>query len=526
MRRTWPVWLLTIGLALAVSACGGSSSSSSNGPSNPAPFDTSKQEGTLYTADSVTVTTYPTGAASPNAADDVAADQLALDAFYTDTICPSSLDQMECMQNEQSLDTADFGNFDVTADPIANNPLGIQTVDGDKITYGAINVGGAAVMVSGGIAIPNLAPASIKGIILYFHGTTVERTNVPSNFITSTNMDGDLDSITLAALWASQGYVVVMPDYIGLGVDTADPHPYVVYPTENSQSGLAMLKAARAYLSKTLTGRQPLYISGYSEGGAYALHAAELMQNNPRYASALNVDLKLAVPMSGVFDLTGTMLPYLFDNISSSNNNWDSLDPSVSALSKPYLSGYLAVSFAEYSSIAPTDIMADAFYNCSASNQGNCGSSNNLEGLYFGTDLTDGDAILAVASQATDTAWMEDNNSIEPLLTTTYAQQLMQADQQNPLYAQLLSADTYLFTPSFPLTLVSLAQDSVVTPVNTKTAFSYITGKNPSGPYQEFLVDNSGFVVPGLFFGTAEVDHTTELPFLAVLALNQFNLNP
>jgi hypothetical protein len=56
-------------------------------------------------------------------------------------------------------------------------------------------------------------------------------------------------------------------------------------------------------------------------------------------------------------------------------------------------------------------------------------------------------------------------------------------------------------------------------------AFKYITTQNPTGPYQEFLVDNANFLVPGIFFA-GEVDHTTEVPFLAVLALNQFNLNP
>jgi hypothetical protein len=60
-----------------------------------------------------------------------------------------------------------------------------------------------------------------------------------------------------------------------------------------------------------------LYLTGYSEGGAYALQAARMMHENPRYASALDVALKLALPMSGVFDLTRTMLPYLFDNVSA-----------------------------------------------------------------------------------------------------------------------------------------------------------------------------------------------------------------
>ena len=509
---------------MLVCACGGGDSGSTGGASHPAPFNTAKGEGKPSKSLTLAVTTYSTGSPSAAVSNDAPLTP-ALDAYYTASICPSGLTQSQCMQNEQNLNTADFGNFDVTADPIANNPLGIRTVHANKIVYTAINVNGAAVMVSGAITIPEVAPASIKGIILFFHGTTIQRSNVPSNFITGANPNGDFYGILLAALWSSQGYVVVMPDYIGLGVDTTEPHPYVVYPAVDAQSGLAMVKAARSYLSKMVPGKQPLYISGYSEGGAYALEAAHLMQDNPRYATALNVNLKLAVPISGVFDLTGTMLPYLFDNVSTNNNAWFLLDPTTSALSKPYLSANLALSFAAYGGVAPTDIMADAFYNCPANSQF-CGASNNLDGLYYDTDTSDTLAVINVAGQATRTPWAVNSNSVEPLLTPTYAQQLMQGDEKNPLYAQLLSANTYLFTPEFPLTLVSLQQDSVVTPVNTKTAFTYITGKNPTGDYQEFLIDNNNFLVPGLLFGTNPVDHTSEVPFLAVLALNQFKLHP
>ena len=67
--------------------------------------------------------------------------------------------------------------------------------------------------------------------------------------------------------------------------------------------------------------------------------------------------------------------------------------------------------------------------------------------------------------------------------------------------------------------------DSVVTRVNSDHAFTYMIGKNPEGPYQEILVNNSDFFTPGLL-GASPIDHTSELPFMAILALNQFNLNP
>ena len=171
--------------------------------------------------------TYPTATSST---------QTGLDTFYSQTICPSTLTTQNCALNEASLNTAEFGNFNVVADPISNNPLGVKLVDAVKIDYTAINVNQSPVTVSGGIAIPEIAPSSIKGMILYFHGTTTQRTNVPSNFTTTTNT-AYTDGVLLAAVWASQGYVVVMPDYIGLGDDTTHVHPYVIYPTQNAQSG-------------------------------------------------------------------------------------------------------------------------------------------------------------------------------------------------------------------------------------------------------------------------------------------------
>ncbi len=513
---------IVLSFGLALSACGNGTSGATR--SYPAPFNTANGESKLI--DGSLVTTYPTGATSSTAStsyDGVEASTLpALDEYYVDTICPNGITQAQCQQNEANLNTPDFGNFDLSTDPIGNNPLNIQQVDADEITYGAINVGGAAVTVSGGIVIPELPAASIRGIVLFFHGTTIQRSNVPSNFITADNPGGYYAGILMAAVWASQGYVVVMPDFIGLGVDTADPHPYVVYPQENAQSGLAMVKAARTYLAGKLSGRMPLFITGYSEGGAYSLEAAHLMQTNPRYAAALNVRLKETVPISGVFDLTGTMLPYLFYNISNADNPWFSLSPLTSALSKPYLSGDLAMSFAYYDNIAPTDIVVDPFYTCTQSNQPNCGTSGNLNGLYYEADIADTTAVIAMVGQASQTSFTTNNNSVQPLLTPDYATALMDGDVTNPLYAALLNANTYLFTPKFPLVLVSLQNDSVVTRVNTDVAWSYFTTQNPTGPYQEFLVDNSLFLVPGLF-SAAQVDHLTELPFLAVLALNQFN---
>ena len=513
-RNIFPLFLLLLSVLLI--GCGSNLVSLDAGQP---PLDTANGEGALVSEQ--LVMTYPTATNST---------QTGLDTFYSQTICPSTLTMQNCAGNEANLNTAEFGNFDVTADPIANNSLGIKLVDAVKIDYTAINVDNSPVTVSGGMAIPEIAPASIKGIILYFHGTTTQRTNVPSNFTTTTNSTYT-DGILLASVWASQGYIVVMPDYIGLGDDTTHVHPYVVYPTQNAQTGFAMLKAARSVLTSKyqITANLPLYITGYSEGGAYALQAAHLMQRNPGYASDLNVKLKAAVPLSGFFDLSGTGLPYLFYNMdpSQTNNPWFSPDPTESIASKPFLSAYLSLSFANYSNTAPTDILANSFYNYTcANNTTNCG---NLDGLYFtnpqysGYDTT----VIAIAdSQAEIAGWgVFTNNAITPLLTATYANALMQKDRSNAMYRQIVDADTYRFVPNFPVTLVSLEGDSVVTRVNSDVAYAYFKQQNPSGSYQEELVPNSDFMISnGEYLPASEVDHTSELPFMSVLILNQFNM--
>ena len=516
LRKVGP--FLGLLLSISVFGCGGSSGGSP-APSSPAPFDTAKGEGNLSSHQ--LIVTYPT---------ETSGAQTALNTSYNQTICPSALTTAECTTNQNSLDTPAFGNFNVASDPIGKNPLGIESIDAVKIDYTAINVDQSAVQVSGGVLIPQVAPTSLKGIILYFHGTTVTRSNVPSNFLTTANpvsAGANTDSVLLAAVWASQGYIVVMPDYIGLGDDTAGVHPYSTYPMQNAQSGLAMLKAARTMLAENfaIEGQLPLFLTGYSEGGAYALEAEHLMQDNSRYASVLTVKLKEAAPLSGFYDLSGTGLPYLFDNVSTTNNNWFLLDPAVSAASKPYLMADVGLSFANYSGVAPTDIFASAFYNCGGGLP--CGTTNNLDGLYYTQMQVPGyDSFVAVIAidQAQMTAWMIDNNAITSLLTSTYATELMNQDQSNPLYAQLAAADTYLFVPKIPIVLVSLMEDSVVTRKNSDVAFAYFTQQNPSGPYDEDLVDNNDFVASSLSVGP--VDHTTELPFLSVLVLNQFNTAP
>jgi hypothetical protein len=490
--------------------CGSGSSPVGSAPVPP--FDTGLGEGNLVS--STTVQIYPTSGSNG----------MALDSFYDQMVCPSGAAESICTTNEASLDTPQFGNFDLSADPIGKNSLGIEKVDAIKIDYTTVNVDASADTVSGGIAMPEVAASSIKGMILYFHGTTVNPTNVPSNFAPLSSSSSYTDGTLMAALWASQGYVVIMPDYIGLGDDTAHPHPYVVYPQQNAQSGLAMVKASRTLLTKNygLTSTLPLFTTGYSEGGAYSLEAGHLMQTNPAYASTLNVTLRKVVPLSGFFDLSNTGLGYLFGNIQSEGvAPYYIYDTELMQLSKPFLIGYLVSSYAHYASATPTDIFASQFDPpCSP-------DCDTLYQLYFTSKPTDTVVATEASSYATQAGYLShDSNSATPLLTSAYATALMNHDTTNPLYQQVAGADTYTFTPQFPVALLSLQQDSVVTRANSDIAYNHFISKGAASLYQEILIQNTAFETPGYLYGYYNIDHTTELPYLGVLMLNQFNQPP
>lgn len=72
----------------------------------------------------------------------------------------------------------------------------------------------------------------IKGIIAYFHPTVFGKWNSPSSLNETYK--------AIAGFFASQGYAVVMPDYLGYANDP-DQHPYVLYPQQTVRGTVNLL---------------------------------------------------------------------------------------------------------------------------------------------------------------------------------------------------------------------------------------------------------------------------------------------
>lgn len=144
-------------------------------------------------------------------------------------------------------------------------------VKGLRITYSTVDAQGNDIEASGALLIPN--GDFIKPLISFQHGTITSDADAPSNF----SSQGDI----LTFLFASTGFVIAIPDYIGYGVSNHMPHPYE-HRESLATATRDMLRASREYfLANNLNelGDQ-LFLTGYSEGGSATMATFELLQEN------------------------------------------------------------------------------------------------------------------------------------------------------------------------------------------------------------------------------------------------------
>jgi alpha/beta superfamily hydrolase len=173
-------------------------------------------------------------------------------------------------------------------------------------------VGGAnePTTASGALMVPNGFGASCTGtrpIVLYAHGTTTDRA------FNMTDLQ-NAEALTLAALFASQGYIVVAPNYAGYDTSTLPYHPYLV-ADQQSKDMIDALTAARTALplaSVTLTKDSgQLFITGYSQGGYVAMATHRALQN-----AGLNVTA--SAPMSGPYALAAFVDAVFYGEVNGS----------------------------------------------------------------------------------------------------------------------------------------------------------------------------------------------------------------
>lgn len=161
----------------------------------------------------------------------------------------------------------------ISADPIQDTPAGVQAW---RVQYWTTNQYGKPFQVTGIVAAPREAiPPRPRRVIAWTHGAWgVAEKCAPSLSPNFFDVTAGIDAVLA-------GYVVVAPDYIGLGNPTA--HPILVGP-DTANSVLDAVRAARDIPGAAAGSRFAVW--GESQGGHAALWTAIAARS---YAPELNL---------------------------------------------------------------------------------------------------------------------------------------------------------------------------------------------------------------------------------------------
>ena len=299
-----------------------------------------------------------------------------------------------------------------------------------KLRYPSTDFKGKPVSLSGLLAYPK---GQCKGLVLYFHGTTADRGNVPSRY----DGDRDLSEAEYAVMaFASGGYAVAAPDYLGLG-DSPGIHPYALSRV-NSRSGLDMVQPAfEALESAGIQTTNRIFISGYSEGGGVAMWATRLRQEQglPVFRSA---------PLLGPYDLSGTQAHAML----SDHSNFKWLGASV------YFSAYAAYALQK---LTGDFELTDCFITPFAT----------YVPYVFGQKLDD----VERAKKLSIKAWQcGEFTSLRKILKPSLQEALKTRDVTHPVVAALVKNDCYDWSPNSETYLVTLEDDFLVPKENALRA--------------------------------------------------------
>jgi len=308
-------------------------------------------------------------------------------------------------------------------------------IDLYKVTYPSKNEAGAVRMLSGLLAVPQAGTR--KGLVLFCHGTSQDRRISPSRY-TGQLRYSEAEIATMA--FATGGYAVAMPDYLGLG-DDDEFHPYP-YGDLNSRAGIDLVTQIRASDPRFLIDMGPKnFVTGYSEGGAVAMWTVKNL-------AAPNAPWQVAkaAPLSGPYDLSGVTAKSLLDGGLGLED----------LAKKVFLMSYVAQSAAVY---RPNVNLEDYFDR----------SFSTYIPFVFNQNLDD---IAAAKKLAIRSITLGAFSSVHKLLKPNFISTLKSEDLSDPLLKRLAENNCFDWSPTFPMQLVYLTTDSTVVSENSVKALS------------------------------------------------------
>lgn len=446
----------------------------------------------------------------------------AQNAYVKDFICNDAINADDCSTNKSNL--KELTGIDLNKIPFGNSD--IKEIELNKISYTTDNefpsTGKITSKVSGLLMLPNTK--SPKGVILYYHPTVFDNSGVPSN-LDPKNKDAFMFNTIYASIYASQGYIVVAPDYIGQGDDYSNPHPYVLYPKQSINTAIDLLNDVAGTIKEKYklddNEKLNLYATGYSEGASYAIWTAKCLQSSYscyHYVNPLNslYRLRAVAGMSGAYNISNVTLNFLEDNNDSDEYKLQS--KLVTTLLKPALAANTLISYLYYGNEDNSLSIKDfnkGFFNmkCSTLPQDNCniGYENlNLRNIFLQKHIEDEKAVGAIFSSAmykkfpnqesaSHYAIPTGNNSILDLISEKVF--------DNQLLLQAMhdaNIDDFGSETRTPIYLFTFKEDSIVTKLN----------------YDKFMKDANA-IVDGYVFNNGKIIRNSMGGFPIKLDINK-----
>ena len=290
-----------------------------------------------------------------------------------------------------------------------------------KIVYRTIDSNLQPVVASGLLIIPVRHDA--MPLLNMNHGTMLEKSDAPS---VSFSLE-----VAMGILQCTDcGFLVSMPDYLGLGSESGGLHPYCQADSLASAI-LDMIRATRNYAGQHgVTLNDQLFVAGYSEGGYAAMAALRAMEQLPDEFS-----VTACAPMAGPYDMSGVMLPSLLAPVQYPTQ---------------FYVPYVAISY---------NLYYDLYEQ----------SSDFLLSPYDQTlpPLFDGYHSGEEVNEAMPASGIPSDIFPEEIKESALH------DPDNPFYQAMVYNDVYRWTPQSPVYMFHCGKDVIVPIANAQNAFAY-----------------------------------------------------
>jgi alpha/beta superfamily hydrolase len=202
-------------------------------------------------------------------------------------------------------------------------------VDVYQLKYQTVGAKAESVSASGALMVPTGTDPrclNARPIVVYAHGTATDKAFNIADLTRADNSEG----LTVAAVFAAQGYIVVAPNYAGYDSSSLTYHPYL-NADQQSKDTIDGLTAARSALpvmsAPTIMDSGKLLITGYSQGGFVAMATHKAMQ-------AAGMTVTASAPMSGPYAMAA------FGDAIFRGNVIDSAVPNLTMLMTGYQQAY------------------------------------------------------------------------------------------------------------------------------------------------------------------------------------------